>query len=187
MKTGSGVTKLSMELSHMPPCKVSLTHKHTHTNTHTIPKNLANLENFSITLPVWRARRTIQTIQSNDEPALDAFVVFLRHPAHWPIPMTFFKFVHTSACHAPWWGKSISSQSELYLEVELIEKGHLKWKWNLDDVNHGRVWLDGETRREPSDWLQICWSWWRPPVQCELDILSLFTRWQAIDCERDNR
>ncbi|KAG1956099.1 nuclear factor 1 X-type [Pimephales promelas] len=47
----------------------SNTHTHTHTHTHTIPKTLANLENFSITLPVWSAQRTTQTIQRIDATA----------------------------------------------------------------------------------------------------------------------
>lgn len=88
MKTGNGVTKLSMELSHMPPVK-SLSHTHKHMHKYTwFPKPLTPSLGWGIwktsALPCQSGQLEAQT----KERQTDVFVVFPRHPAHWPIPST---------------------------------------------------------------------------------------------------
>ncbi len=165
MKTGNGVTKLSMELSHMPPVK-SLSHTHTHTNTctntHMIPQaadtffGMRDLEDISITLPVWTAE--------NNKTA----VVFPRHPAHWPT-VYYLPLICSSASHMPCWGNpSLPSQNSIQ-----------KLKSSKRDIWNGHItWMNSDT----CDWMEslvwslligsglhfliwICWFWWRPPVQ----------------------
>lgn len=79
----------------------------------------------------------------------------------------------------PWWGNpSLPSQNSIQ-----------KLKSSKRDIWNGHVsWMKSDT----CDWMEslgcslligsglhfliwICWFWWRPPVQCELGILSLLT------------
>ncbi len=170
MKTGNGVTKLSMELSHMPPVK-SLSHTHTHTQTHAqihtwFPKPLTPLG-----WGIWKTsalpcqsgqlgeqrRTTNRRLRRVPETSST-----LTNPVYLPL-------ICSSASHMPCWGNpSLPSQNSIQ-----------KLKSSKRDIWNGHVtWMNSDT----CDWMEslvwslligsglhfliwICWYWWRPPVQ----------------------
>lgn len=143
MKTGNGVTKLSMELSHTPPC---LSHTQTHAHIHTrLPKPLTP----SLGWGIWKTSALPCQSGQLGEPNKGTTNWRLRHVPETSSTLTnpvYLPLICSSASHLPWWGNpSLPSQNSIQ-----------KLKSSKRDIwNRHLTWMMSNT----CDWMErLGWS-----------------------------